>query len=309
MNISCVLSALLAMIRLAESALLCDRSKEPAFYWLDEPSHCDDTSGTPAVLNVTTDHVKTYRVKGWVVVLQEFICTTHYFVWGSYSVTHNLIPVKINPVDSPDPGCPDGHFQYNNPQDLLSLCEWAWPSSVTTSKKVCRRSMGMMENSPGGYFIEGAKASCKDYTCWTDSGVLFVHTSALHQLEERSQTSKLITDALCTSSYCIDPSSMTLYKVQETAIPGEGWDSGFISITGEMVRLRWIPPKTNPKPRRTQRDTSEDIQKIMYLEEETLRLSRDTRILCHIISQIKTLFWMSSSSAPTTLASYWTRTT
>ncbi|CAG5057117.1 unnamed protein product [Parnassius apollo] len=40
----------------------------------------------------------------------------------------------------------------------------------------------------------------------------------------------------------------------------------------------------------------------MYLEEETLRLSRDTRMLCHIISQIKTLFWMSSSSAPTTLA-------
>ncbi|CAG5030414.1 unnamed protein product [Parnassius apollo] len=40
----------------------------------------------------------------------------------------------------------------------------------------------------------------------------------------------------------------------------------------------------------------------MYLEEETLRLAKDTKMLCHIITQLKTLFWMSSESAPTTLA-------
>ncbi|CAG5030423.1 unnamed protein product [Parnassius apollo] len=94
---------------------------------------------------------------------------------------------------------------------------------------------------------------------------------------------------------------MTLYKVSGLVAPIAGWDPGFTSVTGETMLFKWKKSTTHLYRRHT-RDTAEDIQKIMYLEEETLRLAKDTKMLCHIITQLKTLFWMSSESAPTTLA-------
>ncbi|CAG5030429.1 unnamed protein product [Parnassius apollo] len=157
----CILMGL-AWVGSCQTALLCDRTREPAFFWLDEPSHCDETGGAPAKPNITTDQVTSFRVKGWIILLQEFECTTHYFVWGSYSMTHNFMPDNADLRDMPDPVCPEGYIRYTNLQDLLKLCEWAGPTSVSVNKKVCKISSGTMENSPGGFFVEGARASCLD---------------------------------------------------------------------------------------------------------------------------------------------------
>lgn len=53
---------------------------------------------------------------------------------------------------------------------------------------------------------------------------------------------------------------------------------------------------------RKRRDTTEDIAKIMYLEEESMRLDHQTKMLCHIIKQLRTLFWLTSGPKPTIMA-------
>lgn len=51
-----------------------------------------------------------------------------------------------------------------------------------------------------------------------------------------------------------------------------------ISETEELTHMRWKSETANKKERR---DTSEARRKIMYLEEETLRLSYATNMLSH----------------------------
>lgn len=76
--------------------------------------------------------------------------------------------------------------------------------------------------------------------------------------------------------------------------------SGFTSTTGETIYIRG--KDKGPSTNRVRRDTEEDIKKIMYLEEEAMRVGHMTDMLCHITQQLRTLFWMSSGTEPTILA-------
>lgn len=173
---------------------------------------------------------------------------------------------------------------------MLRLCQWKWPQETTTIHNVCKISTGTLENSASGYCVNRLKATCDDYTCKTDVGSIFIHTTSIATLDMKAASSKIETDALCTSDYCIVPSSMSLYKA-ERILPGiEGWYSGFVSTTGEVIYLKNNPKGGSSQQSRSRIDTPEDIKKIMYLEEESLRLGHKTDMLCHIIQQLKTLF-------------------
>ena len=98
--------------------------------------------------------------------------------------------------------------------------------------------------------------------------------------------------------YCIRPSTMTLYKMLREIPKIQGWEHGYVRIAGELIYIK-------KKESRVKRDTSEDIEKIMYLEEEALRLSHQTKMLCHIIKQLSTLFWLASGPEPTLWCVYY----
>lgn len=121
-----------------------------------------------------------------------------------------------------------------------------------------------------------------------------MHTTSLDALNTKEALTETIEDALCTPLYCIAPSKMTLYKAKKPLTCPPGWETSFLSTTGEIIHLK---KRTN----RNKRDTSEDIEKITYLEEETARLTHRTDMLYHIIQQLRTLFWMASGVEPAVL--------
>lgn len=185
-------------------------------------------------------------------------------------------------------------------EELRAHCKWAWPQEQTTKIDVCKISSGTLENSPGGYFVDGVKAQCDDFTCVTTAGTLFLHSTSLTIINSWTTNTKIVTGGLCTPLYCINPSTMTLYKVAQNLPALPDWPTGYISVTGEHIYIKALYPNTTSS--RGKRDTAEDIEKIMYLEEETIRLGHKTSMLCNLIKQLKTLFWMSSGAGPSTLA-------
>lgn len=238
-------------------------------------------------------------MKGWVITLGELACTTHFFFWGSYSSTHSIKPITVHVLDSAQPGCPDGYKQYSSDAELLANCVWAWPKETTTTTKVCRVDVGTLENSPSGYYIDGVRAQCLEYTCTTDHGAIFVHTTSLGSLDAQTAQTEIVGDALCTPLYCIRPSTMVLYKKARDSPLLEGWEQSWISTTEETIHMK---RRQSDPGRRKKRDSDTDIKKIMYLEEESLRFSHQTKMLCHIIKQLRTLFWLASGQEPTVLA-------
>lgn len=187
---------------IARSAYLCDRKAAPSIYRLDEPDTCADDEGHPVTLNITTLNTTPYRVRGWVITLYEYTCITHYFFWGSYSSTHSLSPLKKHLQEVTDPRCPEEYIQFSEEKDLIYTCTWAWPKEVATSQKACKITSGYLENSAGGYYVDGIKADCKEYTCYTDSGSTFLHTTSISTLDLDSAEVIIKDNAICTSTYC-----------------------------------------------------------------------------------------------------------
>ncbi|CAG4957214.1 unnamed protein product [Parnassius apollo] len=146
------------------------------------------------------------------------------------------------------------------------------------TKRVCQVSTGSLENSPGGYYVDGVKAECANYVCQTDTGLIFIHSSPLEQLEDRDQSYHIADHALCTNKFCIDPSSMFLYKAKQTVKSPAGWDATFVCTTGETLTIQ-VLRQAESRSGLVKRDTSTAVRKIMYLEEETARLSLETKTL------------------------------